>query len=134
MFNKKLGSMPSHQSREHGYIGMIMIPAVYALRCNVLWADFPDPSPHRTIDPAVNPAGQVDALVDFNFRKGVCNSKQNFKAVVIATFNYAVPPEYRRIAGAMGTREFRITDSPKLSMQELRRVYGKLRPSEKNEY
>ena len=44
--------------------------------------------------------------------------------------NKAAPPEYRRIPNAVGTREFRITDSPLKIIQKLREVYGLLSPTE----
>ena len=91
----KLGSLPSHQSREHGYIGMIMQPVLYARRSNVAWQDFPDPGPHRTIDPQLNTAGQGDILVEWTWKKGVYDSEQNIKAAIIKGLNKAVPPEYR---------------------------------------
>ena len=92
---KKLGSAPSHQSREHGYTGMVIQPMLYARRYNIPWTDFPDPTPHRTIDLVMNTAGQVDLLVDYNYKKGVYDSEQNIKAAVIVVSNKAVPPEYR---------------------------------------
>jgi len=128
---KKLGSIPSHQSREHGYIGMILQPVLYARRTNTPWADFVDPGPHRAIDPAMNTAGQADLLVDYNYRKGVYDSEQNVKAAIIMGLNKAVPPEYRRIPNAVGTREFRITDSPLDILNQIRNVYGPLSPTER---
>ena len=127
----KLGSLPSHQSREHGYIGMIMQPVLYARRSNAAWQDFPDPGPHRTIDPQLNTAGQADVLVEWTYKKGVYDSEQNIKAAVIKGLNKAVPPEYRRMANDVGTREFRITDSPLNIMNKLREVYGPLTPTER---
>lgn len=60
---RKLGSIPSHQSREQGYTGMIMQPVLYARKCNTPWQDFADLGPHRTIDSQINTAGQADLLV-----------------------------------------------------------------------
>ena len=45
--------------------------------------------------------------------------------------NKAVPPEYRQILNAVGTREFRITDAPLQIIQQLRQVYGSLSPAER---
>ena len=72
-----------------------MQPIMYARRCNIPWTDFPDPGPHRMIDPAMNTAGQADLLVEYNYNKGVYDSEQNIKATVIMALNKAVPPEYR---------------------------------------
>ena len=127
---KKLGSIPSHQSREQGYTGMIMQPVLYARRCNIPWQDFADPGKHRAIDPQLNTAGQADLLVEWTYNKGVYDSEQNLKAAIIMGLNHAVPPEYRRMANDVGTREFRITDSPLDIMNKLRGVYGQLTPTE----
>ena len=110
---------------------MVMHPILYARRCNTPWADFPDPGPHRTIDPSMNTAGQNDLLVEYNYNKSVYDSEQNVKAAVIMALNKAVPPEYRRIPNAVGTREFRITDSPREIIKQLRAVYGQLSPTER---
>ena len=110
---------------------MVMQPILYARRCNIPWTDFPDPGSHRTINPAMNTAGQADLLVDYNYKEGVYDSEQNIKAVVIMALNKAVPPEYRRIPETAGTREFKITDSPLQIIQQLREVYGRLSPTER---
>ena len=68
--------------------------------------DFPGPGPHQTIDPSMNTAGQADLLVEYNYNKGVYDSEQNIKAAAIMALNKAVPPEYRRVPNAVGTREF----------------------------
>ena len=98
-YDQKLGSIPSQQSREHGYSGMTTQTEVYALKSNTPWRDTPDPGPHRPIDPSLNTAGQNDAEVEFKFNKSVFDSEQNIKRAVIASLNKAVPKEYRRITG-----------------------------------
>ena len=60
----------------------------------------------------MNTAGQADLLVEYNYNKGVYDLEQNIKAAVIMALNKAVPPEYRQIPNAVGTREFRITGAP----------------------
>ena len=104
---------------------------MYALRCNIPWTDFPDPGAHRAIDPQLNTAGQNDLLVEWNYTKGVYDLEQNIKAAVIIGLNAAVPPEYRRLTNAVGTREFCITDSPLDIMNQLHAVYGTLFPTKR---
>ena len=99
---------------------------LYAQRCNNPWVDFADPGPHCTIDPAMNTAGQSNLLVNWTYKKGVYNSEQNIKAATITGLNKAVPPKYRRMANAVGTREFCITDSPLDIMNQLQTMYGEL--------
>ena len=68
----KLSGMPSHQSPDHGYSGMVEEPAIYALTSPTTpWVDWPDPRPHRTIAVALDAAGQADALVQYNAYKKV---------------------------------------------------------------
>ena len=35
---QKLQTIPCQQAEEHGFIGMVMPPAIYALRSNTPWA------------------------------------------------------------------------------------------------
>ena len=83
------------------------------------------------IDPSMNTAGQAALLVEYNYNKSVYDSVQNIKAAVIMGLNEAVPPEHRRIPNAVGTREFRITDSLLDILNQLRVVYGPLSPTER---
>ena len=43
---QKLETIPSHQSPEFGYVGMVMPPEIYTLRTTTPWNDWPDPGPH----------------------------------------------------------------------------------------
>ena len=79
----------------------------------------------------MNTAGQANLMVDWTYKKGVYNSENNVRAAVIVGLNQSVPPEYRRMPNAVGTREFRITDSPKMIMTQLRAVYRTLTPTER---
>ena len=79
----------------------------------------------------MNTAGQNNLLVEYNYNKSVYDSEQNIKATVIMALNKAVPPEYRRIPNAVGTREFSITDLLREIIKQLREVYGPLSPVER---
>ena len=84
------------------------------------------------IDPSNNTAGQADELVQYNFKYGVYESQENVKSAVIAGLNLAVPDAYKRVAGAgVGTRMYRTTDDPRDIIRELRRLYGRLSPTER---
>ena len=98
-FEGKLGSMPSHQLQEYGYSGMVAQTEVCALKCATPWSFFPDPGPHRTIDPLLDAAGQNDKKIEFKFKKGVYDTENIIKRAIIAGLNKAVPWEYRRITG-----------------------------------
>ena len=60
----------------------------------------------------MNTSGQADLVVQYNYNKSVYDLEQSIKVAVIMVFNQEVPPEYRRIPNAVGTREFQITNSP----------------------
>ena len=53
----ELSGIPSHQSRDKGYLGAIDKPAVFALCCATPWAWTPDPGPHQKVDPKLNREG-----------------------------------------------------------------------------
>ena len=63
---EKLSSVPSHQSTDEGYGGMVEDPTMFALRCKTPWVAWPDPGPHRVVNPSLNTAGQAGALVQYN--------------------------------------------------------------------
>ena len=60
---EKLSSVPSYQSTDKGYGGMVEDPTIYARRCPTAWVAWPDPRPHQVVVPSFNTAGQADALV-----------------------------------------------------------------------
>jgi hypothetical protein len=128
----KLSTTPSYQSMDEGYGGMVEDVMIYALRCATPWEPRADTGPHRIIDPQNNTAGQADELVQYNFRKGVYDSQENVKAAVIAALNLAVPAPYKKVVGGgVGVRMYRTMDDPKEIIKELRRLYGRLSPSER---
>ena len=96
----KLSGMPSHQSPNHGYSGMVEEPTLYALTSPTTpWVDWPDPGPYRTIDASLDAAGQAGALVQYNANKKVYDSQGNVRRAVINALNVAVPQAYRQVAG-----------------------------------
>ena len=88
----KLSGMPSHQSPDHGYSGMVEEPAIYALTSPTTpWVNWPDPGAHRTIDAALDAAGHANALVQYNSNKKVYDSQENFRHAVINALNVECP-------------------------------------------
>ena len=47
----KLISLPSQQTADHGYAGMVEQNELYELRTNIPWVPTLDPGPHVTVDP-----------------------------------------------------------------------------------
>ena len=129
----KVSGMPSHQSPDHGYSGMVKEPAIYVLTSPATpWVDWPYPGPHHTIDAALDAAGQADALVQYNVYKKVYDSQENVRHAVINALNVAVPQAYRRVAGGgVGVRNYRPTESPMAILTSLLRLYGRLTPTER---
>ena len=79
----------------------------------------------------MNTAGQANLLVQCNYNKSVYDSEQKIKTAIMMGFNEAVPPEYRQIPNAVGTREFQITDSLQDILEQLGVIYGPLSPTER---
>ena len=76
---------------------MVKEPEIYALTSPATpWVDWPDPGPHRTIDAALDAAGQEDALVQYNAYNKVYDSQENVCRAVINALNVAVPQAYQR--------------------------------------
>ena len=96
---EKMSTIPSHQSTNKGYDGMVDDPTMYALQCPRGWVAWPDPGPHQVVDPALNTAVQADALVQYNFKGSVYELNKNVKAVVISGLNLLIPSAYNIITG-----------------------------------
>ncbi len=47
----KLISIPSQQTADHGYAGMVEQNKLYTLRTNIPWVPTVDPGPYATVDP-----------------------------------------------------------------------------------
>ena len=62
----------------------------------------------------------------------VWDSQYNVNRAIIAGLNLAVPRTYRRaVAGAVGTRNYRFRDDPKVILQGLQDNYGQMTLIEK---
>ena len=62
----------------------------------------------------------------------VWDRQSNVNRAIIAGLNLAVPRTYRRaMTGAVGTRNYRFTDDPKVILQGLQDNYGQMTPAEK---
>ena len=129
----KLQGIPCYSAPNHGYSGMVDEPAIYALSApGAPWTDWPDPGPHRTINPSLKTAGQADSLVNFTFKKGIFDSETYMRTAIIDAMNIAIPKEYRRaINGALGARNYPPTGSPRAIFAALIKLHGKISPSER---
>ena len=130
---EKLSSVPLYQSTDKGYGGMTNEPTIYPLGCPAPWIVWPNPGPHRVVDPSLNTVGQADVLVQYNFMSGVYESNEHARAAVIRGLNLVVSSAYRKVTGGgVGTQMYRTTDDPREIICKLWRVYGQLIPRERN--
>ena len=130
----KLTIIPSQQSADLGYSGLVQQDELYALATNQPWQNWPDPGAHRETNAAWSTQQQKDAEVVYLANKRVYDSECNVLRAIINGLNAAVPRKYKRAIGnAIGVKIYRPTDSPKTILNNLRTNYGKLGPAEKTE-
>ena len=128
----KLITVPSQQTADHGYAGMVEQNELYTLRTNTPWVPFPDPGEHATVDPAATDDANRQALIVYNANKKVYDSESNVKRAVIQALNTSVPRPYKRAGGQqIGAHVYRPTDCPKAIIGDLRTRYGTWKPAEK---
>ena len=67
-----------------------------------------------------------------NFKGRVYNSQENAKSAAIAGLDLAIPDAYKRVAGVGVSRwMYRTTGDPRAFISELRCLYGRLSPTER---
>ena len=82
---QKLETIPSHQSPEFGYVGMVMPLEIYALRTPTPWNDWPNPGPHPEAAATTVEQGNLRILYEAN--KNVWDSQQNVKRAINDALN-----------------------------------------------
>ena len=95
---RALAGFASFQSADHGYVGMIDKPEVYALTGADPWTNVPNPGVHRVADGTMNANEQRDADVIYAAQLSVWSSENNVRSATNAALNVAVPQKYRRVA------------------------------------
>ena len=128
---QKLETIPSQQSPEFGYTGMVMPPEIYALRTTTAWADWPDPGNHPAT--ADNTVEQTNVRTLYDANKAVYDSQMNVKRAICDALNMAVPKEFRKPVGnQIGQKVFTVRDNPRQVLTDLRTKYGTCTPNEKS--
>ena len=131
---ERAATIPSTQSSDHGYLGMVVTPGEYALVENNPWRDFPDPGPVRgNIDGNATATQQRDAEAIYRGAKTIFDSQSNVRRAVNDALNAAIPQPFRRSTNTIGVRIFRATDDTREIIQRLQNSYGKPSPSIKEE-
>ena len=128
----KLTIIPSKQSFKFGYSGKVEADVVYALKLNIPLVNLQNPGPHVTLADNLTNTQITNIQEEYKSRKMVCDSQSNVNIAIIAVLNLAVPRTYLwAVAGAVGTRNNRFTDDPKVILQGLQDNYGQMTPVEK---
>ena len=132
----KITSIPSYQSPEFGYMGMVEEKTVYVLTGADPWVDFNDPGAYRDrTDGTASPVQQKDAEAIYFAHKAIFDSQTNVQRAVIEALNLAVSREYKRYNTntQIGAKIYKANSDPREILDALRYNYGKVQPSEKNE-
>lgn len=136
-----LSTIPSQQSADHGYQGMVQHAIIYALVCSEPWQEWEDPGPTRR-GTEYNPHPQFNTTLTpeqikteeavYDARLRVHKNERVVKQAVIDCLNRSVPESYRRNKG-IGTRMYKISDDPRTIIAGLRERYGQATPEEKEQ-
>ena len=125
---QRLQTIPSQQSPEFGYLGLVQPALIYALRTNEPWNNWPDPGPHPAAANTTAEQNNLRTLYEAN--KAVYDSQQNVRRAV--NINVAVPNAFRKPAGnQIGTKVYTVRDNPREILDNLRGKYGACTPNEK---
>ena len=128
----KLTMIPSKQSVDFGYSGKVEAGVVYAPKTNILWVDWQNPGPHVTLANNLTDTQITNIQEEYKASKMVWDSQSNVNRAIIYGLNLSAPRTYRRsVSGAVGTRNYRFTDDPKVILQGLQDNYGHMTPAEK---
>ena len=128
----KLTMIPSEQSVDFGYSGKVEADVVYVLKTSIPWVDCINPGPHVTLANNFIDTQITNIQEEYKARTMVRDSQSTVNRAIISGLNLAFPHTYRRaVVGAVGTRNYRFTDDPKVILQGLQDNYGQNTPTEK---
>ena len=126
----KLTTIPSEQSADWGYSGLVEQDAIYALKTgDTAWQNWTDPGPHRTTGGTSEQ--QRDAETTYEADKRVFDSESNVRRAIISALNISAPRQYRGSASTVGARVYKPNECPKTILNRLRDIYGRTTPVEK---
>ena len=126
----KLTTIPSEQSADWGYSGLVEQDQIYALKTGgTHWRNWTDPGPHRATGGTTTQ--QRDAEATYEADKRVFDSEANVRRAINAALNNAVPRQYRGSAATVGARVYKPNECPKSILNRLRDIYGRTTPAEK---
>ena len=124
--------IPSEKSVDFGYSGKVEDNVVYTLKMNILWVDWKNPGPHVTPTNNLPDTKITNIKEEYKSRKMVWDIQSNVNRAIISGLNLTAPRTYQRaVAGAVGTRNYRFIDDPKVILQGLQDNYVQMIPAEK---
>ena len=127
---ENLSMIPSEQSVNFGYSGKVESDVVYALKTSIPWVDWLNPRPHVTLTDNLTDTQITNIKEEYKARKMVWDSQYNVNRAIITGLNLSVPRTYwRAVTGAIGTRNYRFMDDPKVILQGLQDNYGQMTPT-----
>ena len=125
----KLTTIPSQQSADWEYSGLVEQDALYSLKTGgSTWGNWVNSGPHAPTNG--NADEQKAALTRWEADKKVFDSQSNVLRAIIAAINVAVPKQYRGSAGTIGAKIYKPTECPKTILNNLRSKYGVATPAE----
>ena len=97
----KLSMVPSEQSADLGYSGMVEQDAVHALRNPTPWVNFLYPGQVPISDAGWTREQIADNIILHKALKGCFNSESNMRRATNAAINVATPRMFRRVPGGL---------------------------------
>ena len=91
----KLAIIPSQQSPDFGYAGMIEADKIYSLKTKTPWKKWADPGPHRPISVAWTSDESKNHGMIYDAEKKVYDSQTHVNRAVINALNAADPRPYK---------------------------------------
>ena len=125
-------AVPSAQSADFGYRGLVEQPAEYALRSPTPWMDAPNPGAHRPVGLAAGPTRDAEAT--YEAEKVAYLNQTAMNRAIINALNIAVPKAYIRITSgnaAGATARYRANADPRVILLALRTQFGTPTPAER---
>ena len=129
----KLLTIPSPESTDLGYSGLVLSEEIYLLDSQVPWQGTVDPGPQFEIDVTWADIDKEQEEIYYKRQKVEWDNEVNIRRAIVDALNKAVPKAYRRGTGTrMGARVYRATDEPRDILNKLHELYGKMTPQEKS--
>jgi len=125
----KLTTIPSEQSADWGYSGLVEQNELYSLKTGgTAWRNWANPGPHAPTGGTAEEQKATETSWEAN--KKVFDSEANVRRAIIAALNIAVPKQYRGSASTIGAQVYKPNECPKTILNNLRARYGVTTPAE----